>query len=70
MINAFSENQLLAQTFLQQIVATEETLKAIYDRDPRPSAFLPLGELMDDPDLVAFMEAGGQPALPCPTSRR
>ena len=58
MINAFSENQLLAQTFLQQIVATEETLKAIYDRDPRPSAFLPLGELMDDPDLVAFMEAG------------
>ena len=58
MINAFSENQLLAQTFLQQIVATEETLKAIYDRDPRPSAFLPLAEVIEDPDLLAFMEAG------------
>ena len=33
-------------------------MKAIYDHDPRPSAFLPLAELMDDPDLVAFMEAG------------
>ena len=58
MINAFSENQLLAQTFLQQIVATEETLKAIYDRDPRPSAFVPLAEVIEDADLLAFMEAG------------
>ena len=58
MVNPFNDNQLLAQTFLQQIVANEETLKQIYDNDPRPSAFLPLGELLDDPDLVAFMEAG------------
>ena len=46
MVNPFSENQLLAQTFLQQIVANEDTLKQIYDNDPRPSAFLPLAELM------------------------
>lgn len=65
MINPFSENQLLAQTFLQEIVANVDTLKAIYDRDPRPSAFLPLAELMEDPDLIAFMEAG-ETAKPMP----
>ena len=65
MINAFSENTLLAQAFLQQIVANEDTLKAIYDNDPRPSAFLPLADMMDDPDLVAFMEAG-KTASPMP----
>lgn len=58
MINAFSENQLLAQTFLQQVVANEDTLKAIYDNDPRPSAFLPLADLIDDEDVLAFMDAG------------
>jgi maltose-binding protein MalE len=58
MINPFSENQLLAQTFLQQFVATDETMKAFYDRDPRPSAYLPLAEVIEDEDIVAIIEAG------------
>jgi maltose/maltodextrin transport system substrate-binding protein/arabinogalactan oligomer/maltooligosaccharide transport system substrate-binding protein len=58
MINPFSKNQLLAQTFLQQIVATEDTLMQIFERDPRPSAFLPLSDLIEDEDILAFMEAG------------
>jgi maltose-binding protein MalE len=58
MINAFSPNQLLAQTFLQQFVAADETMQAFYDRDPRPSAYLPLAETIEDEDLKAFIEAG------------
>jgi maltose/maltodextrin transport system substrate-binding protein/arabinogalactan oligomer/maltooligosaccharide transport system substrate-binding protein len=58
MINAFSQNQLLAQTFLQQFVATDETMQAFYDRDPRPPAYLPLAETIEDVDIAAIVEAG------------
>ena len=67
MINAFSENQLLAQTSCG-IVATEETLKAVYTVT-RVSAFVPLAEVIEDADLLAFMEAGAV-GTPCLTSRR
>jgi arabinogalactan oligomer/maltooligosaccharide transport system substrate-binding protein len=63
MISAFSENQLLAQVFLTEYVATEETMMAIFGADPRPSAFLPALEKIEDPDIVALGQAGlvGQP---------
>ncbi|MGH2606484.1 MAG: sugar ABC transporter substrate-binding protein [Anaerolineales bacterium] len=63
MISAFSENQLLAQTFLTEIVATEEFMQAMYDADPRPSALLAVREATVDADLAAFAAAGeeGQP---------
>uniref|UniRef100_A0A7C1JLS4 Maltose ABC transporter substrate-binding protein n=1 Tax=Caldilinea aerophila TaxID=133453 RepID=A0A7C1JLS4_9CHLR len=65
MINAFSKNPLLAQTFLQEFVATEEAMQAIFDADPRPSAFLPVREKITDPDLAAFA-AAGENGLPMP----
>ena len=58
MINAFSENQLLAQTFLQEFIATDETMQAFYDGDPRPAAWLALADTIDDPDILAIMKAG------------
>jgi maltose/maltodextrin transport system substrate-binding protein/arabinogalactan oligomer/maltooligosaccharide transport system substrate-binding protein len=58
MINAFSENQLLAQTFLQEFMASDETMQAFYDLDPRPSAWMALADTIDDPDIVAIMKAG------------
>jgi maltose-binding protein MalE len=58
MINAFSENQLLAQTFLQEFIATDETMQAFYELDPRPSAWKDLAKTMDDKDLVAIMQIG------------
>jgi maltose/maltodextrin transport system substrate-binding protein/arabinogalactan oligomer/maltooligosaccharide transport system substrate-binding protein len=68
MISAFSNDQLLAQTFLQEFVATEEAMQAIFDADPRPSAFLPVREAITDPDIAAFAEAGANglamPAIP------
>jgi maltose/maltodextrin transport system substrate-binding protein/arabinogalactan oligomer/maltooligosaccharide transport system substrate-binding protein len=65
MISAFSQDPLLAQTFLQEFVATEETMQAIFDADPRPSAFLPVREAIEDPELAAFAEAGTN-GLPMP----
>lgn len=65
MISAFSDDVLLAQTFLQEFVATEETMQAIFDADPRPSAFLPVRDAITDEDIAAFAEAGAS-GLPMP----
>jgi maltose-binding protein MalE len=65
MINAFSENALLAQAFLTEFIATEETMTELYEAGNRPSAFLPVLEATEDPDLIAFGEAGvNAPAMP------
>ena len=68
MVSAFSKDILLAQTFLQEFVATQETMQAIFDADPRPSAFLPVREAITDPDIAAFAAAGevglAMPAIP------
>jgi arabinogalactan oligomer/maltooligosaccharide transport system substrate-binding protein len=63
MVSAFSENQLVAQTVLLELVSTEEFMTALYEADPRPSAFLAVRDAIDDPDLAAFAAAGenGQP---------
>jgi arabinogalactan oligomer / maltooligosaccharide transport system substrate-binding protein len=65
MVNAFSKNQLLAQTFLQTFVATDETMQAFFDRDPRASAWIPVSAKIEDEDLKAFA-AAGEVAQPMP----
>jgi maltose-binding protein MalE len=68
MINAFSENILLAQAFLTEFVATDDTMEKLYLAGNRPSAFIPVLDATDDPDLAAFGEAGENaspmPAIP------
>ncbi len=68
MVNAGSENLLLAQTFLTEFIATDEAMQYIFDSDPRPSAWIATFEATDDPDMRGFSEAGanGQamPAIP------
>jgi arabinogalactan oligomer/maltooligosaccharide transport system substrate-binding protein len=72
MVSAFSKDPLLAQTFLLDFVATEETMQAIFDADPRPSAYLAVREKIDDPDLLGFAAAGANglpmPAIPAMSS--
>jgi len=63
MINAFSENALMAQAFLTEFVATEAVMQQLYVAGNRASAFLPVFEATDDPDLAAFGEAGANAAL-------
>ena len=68
MINAFSENVLLANAFLTEYVATEETMLKFYEVDPRVPAYGPALDKMDDPDLIKIAEAGANaqpmPAIP------
>ena len=67
-INAQSENVLLAQAFLTEFVATEATMQKLYEVGKRPSAYLPVLEQTDDPDLLALGVAGENavmmPAIP------
>jgi arabinogalactan oligomer/maltooligosaccharide transport system substrate-binding protein len=65
MVNAFSENALLAQAFLTEFVATEETMQLLYETGLRPSAFQSVLATTDDPDLKAMGEAGVD-AIPMP----
>jgi maltose-binding protein MalE len=65
MINPFSDNVLLAQAFLTEFVATEETMQLFYETGLRPSAFKAVLETTDDPDLKAMGLAGAN-AMPMP----
>jgi maltose-binding protein MalE len=68
MISAFSENQLLAETFLTEYIATDETMQKIYEADPRASAYMPVRDAIEDEDIAAFGKAGEvgmpMPAIP------
>ena len=67
-INAQSENILLAQAFLNEFIATEDVMMALFGAGNRPPAYLPALALVDDADLVAMAEAGANanmmPAIP------
>jgi len=64
-VSPFSKNQLLAQTFLTEFVATDELMQKLYEKGLRPSAFKSVLEKTSDPDLKAMGEAGIN-AMPMP----
>jgi len=67
-INASSENVLLAQAFLNEFVATEDTMLKLYEAGQRAPAYLPALAKVEDADLAAMAEAGNNatmmPAIP------
>lgn len=65
LVNPLSDNTLLAQAFLTEFVATEEVMQLLYVEGNRYSAYEPVLETIDDPDLAAFGEAGTT-AVPMP----
>jgi arabinogalactan oligomer / maltooligosaccharide transport system substrate-binding protein len=66
-ISAFSENQLLAETFLLDYVATVEGMQQLFDADPRPPAFVGV-DTSNEPNLGFYSEAAvtaqPMPAIP------
>ncbi|MCI0578276.1 MAG: maltose ABC transporter substrate-binding protein [Chloroflexi bacterium] len=56
--NANSSDLLLAQTFAMETIATQEGMQAIFDAEPRPSAWQSIFEAANDPDTIGFNEAG------------
>lgn len=65
MINAFSENTLLAEEFLLGYVASDDVMQAIFDADPRPSAWLTVREANLEGSIAGFA-AAGENGLPMP----
>jgi len=64
MISAFSENKLLARTFLTEFIATKDVMLKLYERATRPPAFLPALEgVSTNPDIqgIAISAADGIP---------
>lgn len=57
-INANNKNVVLAQTFCTEFLATEENYQAIFDAEPRPSAWKTIFESASDPDTAGFNAAG------------
>ena len=68
MISAFSENQLLAEAFLFDYIATDEAMSSMYSADPRPPAYLETRDGLDDEIMLGFVAAGAEglamPAIP------
>lgn len=68
MVSAFSPNKELAQTFLSEFVATDETFAALFDADPRPPTWMPLASTIEDDHVAAFVESASSgdplPAIP------
>ncbi len=65
MINAFSDQQLLAEIFLSEFVATEEVMGRLYEIGRRPVAYRAVFDAIDDEDFAAFA-AAGENGLPMP----
>lgn len=63
-ISAFSDNQLLAETFLLDFVATTDFMQAIFDQGRR-NPTLDGVDTSADPNIAAFKEAGAN-AIPMP----
>jgi len=65
-LSSFSENALIAQSFLNDFIATEETMQALYDADPRGTAWASILEgLSDDPTVQVFGESAAN-GIPMP----
>ncbi len=53
-VNALSDNALLAETFLTELVATTDIMDAFQEQDPRIPAWQETLEGVDDEDLAGF----------------
>jgi maltose-binding protein MalE len=70
-INAFSPDKVLAQSFLQDYVATSEVQTAIYEAGNRPPAYMPARAAMDEigNSFADVIELGHpMPAIPAMNS--
>ncbi len=65
-INASKDNVILAQVFAVEFLATEENFQAIFDAEPRPSAWATIFDAAEDPDTAGF-NAAGVNAVPMPS---
>lgn len=65
-VNANSEDAILAQVFAVEFLASEENFQRIFDAEPRPSAWASIFTAASDPNTAGFNEAGVN-AVPMPS---
>ncbi|MEM7274820.1 MAG: maltose ABC transporter substrate-binding protein, partial [Actinomycetota bacterium] len=65
-LSAFSENSLLAQSFLLDFLATDETMQALYDADPRGTAWTAVQATLSSDPQVAVFDASAANGIPMP----
>jgi maltose-binding protein MalE len=72
MVNAKSKNDALAKAFLTEYVATSDAMQALFDADPRASAWLDVAKAVKDPDIAMFgasaADGDPMPAIPAMAS--
>lgn len=56
-VSAFADNAAIAQEFLLNFIATDETMLALFEADPRGTAFLSVLELISDNPVAATFAA-------------
>ena len=63
-LSAFSENKVLARTFLLEFISTPETMRALYDADPRNPAYREVfDQLADNPVAQTFALSAAEAAM-------
>lgn len=67
MVSSFSENKMLAQAFLTEFVATEKTMKTLFDLDNRPPAFKPVAEIVSNNPDISGVLASAADGTPMPS---
>ena len=65
MVSAHGKNKMLAKTFLTEFVATKSAMKSLFNKDPRPPAYLPVAKEVTDPDISGVL-ANAATGIPMP----
>ena len=65
MVSAHGKNKMLAKTFLTEFVATKSAMKSLFNKDPRPPAYLPVAKEVTDPDIGGVL-ANAATGIPMP----
>lgn len=65
-LSAFTENAVVAQSFLLDYIATAEAQQALYDADPRNPAFTAVLETLADDPVAATFAASAADGNPMP----
>lgn len=65
-LSAFSENKIVAQSFILDYLATEDGMRALYEADPRNPAHIAVLESIADDPVAAVFAASAEDGVPMP----
>lgn len=66
LMSKFTENKALATLFLEDFIATKETMLSMYEADPRNPAFKPALKVVSEDPIVKAFAASAADGIPMP----